>query len=113
MNFIIKKDKKSIFKFAAIQSEIGEELIKNFALEGMGIDSIIYLEKGKCYTQSTAALRIAKLLGRGWKFLYGCIIIPAPIRNLVYQWIAKNRYQWFGKRETCMIPTEEIRNRFL
>ncbi|GGI11426.1 thiol-disulfide oxidoreductase DCC family protein [Gottfriedia solisilvae] len=112
VQFIIKHDKQGIFQFASLQSSIGKELIEtNPALKD--IDSVILLQNGIIKTESTAALHISKKLN-GWpKFFYIFIIIPAPIRNYFYQLFASNRYRFFGKSETCMIPTKEIRDRFL
>jgi len=112
VQFIIKHDKQGIFQFASLQSSIGKELIEtNPALKD--IDSVILLQNGIIKTESTAALHISKKLN-GWpKFFYILIIIPAPIRNYFYQLFASNRYRFFGKSETCMIPTKEIRDRFL
>lgn len=112
IQFIIKHDKKSNFQFAALQSSIGEKLIETYP-ELKNLDSVILLQNGKVKTESTAALHISKKLD-GWpKMFYILIIIPAPIRNYFYQLFARNRYRFFGKSETCMMPTKEIRDRFL
>ncbi|MEH6939695.1 DCC1-like thiol-disulfide oxidoreductase family protein [Bacillus sp. JJ664] len=112
VQFIIKHDKQGIFQFASLQSSIGKKLIEtNPELKEM--DSVILLQNGIVKTESTAALHISKKLN-GWpKIFYIFIIIPTPIRNYFYQLFASNRYRLFGKSETCMIPTKEIRDRFL
>ena len=89
------------------------EFLKKFDLPANDFNSFILAEEDKIYTRSTAALRIAKQLSGGWKLLYGLIIIPGFLRNAVYNWIAKNRYKWFGKKDDCMIPTPELKERFL
>ncbi|WP_099465046.1 thiol-disulfide oxidoreductase DCC family protein [Parabacteroides provencensis] len=110
--FLIKRDKKAIFRFAAIQSETGQNLQKQFTINNDN-QSIIYIRKGKYYQQSTAVLYIFKDLKRGWELLFPLITIPAFIRNYLYLIISRNRYRWFGKKETCMLPNKEIRDRFV
>lgn len=114
VNYIIKHDKKDVFRFAALQSDIGQKIIKEFNIDTRKINSILlYSEKdGICY-KSTAALKIAKQLGFPRNILIVFIIVPAFIRNWVYDYIAKNRYKWYGKRESCMIPTPELQEKFL
>ena len=113
VQFIIKKDKKKKFLFASLQGKTGQELLKKIELPSSVFNSFILIDGDKIYTRSTAALRIAKQLPGGWKFFYGFMIIPGFIRNAVYNWIARNRYKWFGERDECMIPTPELKERFL
>ncbi len=113
VTFIIKRDPKSTFKFAALQSDIGQVLTAEHGIDTSKTDSIILVDNKKVYIKSTAALRIAKNLNGGYPLLYGFIIIPTVVRNWVYDWIAKNRYKWFGQKESCMIPTPELKSRFL
>ncbi|WP_310991912.1 thiol-disulfide oxidoreductase DCC family protein [Aequorivita marina] len=113
VNFVIKRDKKQVFKFAALQSEVGRELASKFKLDTSKMDSIILIDGDKHYKKSSAALHIAKHLGGTYPLLFGFMIIPKFIRNAVYDYIAKNRYKWFGKKDACMIPTEELKGRFL
>ncbi|MBX7173098.1 MAG: thiol-disulfide oxidoreductase DCC family protein [Pyrinomonadaceae bacterium] len=111
VNFIIEHDKKGYFKFAPLQSETGQKYIEKFGLNE--VDSIILVEDEQAFTHSTAALRIAKHLDGIWSLGYVFVIIPRPIRNLFYKLFAANRYRLFGKKEACMLPTPEIRQRFL
>jgi len=113
VQFVIKKDKKNQFLFASLQGKTGQEVLKKFHLDEDDFNSFILLENGKIYTRSTGALRMLKRLGRGWQLLYVFIIVPQFIRNAVYNWIAKKRYKWYGKRDECMIPTARLRERFL
>jgi len=113
VQFIIKRDKKKQFLFASLQGKAGNKLLQKFDLPANLFNSFILVEGDKVYTRSTAALRVAKKLSGGWKLLYGLMIVPGFIRNAVYNLIAKNRYKWFGKREECMIPTPELKERFL
>ena len=111
--FVIKRDKKDVFRFAAIQSDEGEKLIKEHTIDTSKTDSIILIEENKYSVKSTAALKIAKHLNGAYPLLYGFIILPAIFRNWVYDIIAKNRYKWFGKKDSCMIPTPELTSKFL
>jgi predicted DCC family thiol-disulfide oxidoreductase YuxK len=113
VQFIIKRDTKKKFLFASLQGKTGGEILKKFDLPVNDFNSFILAEGDRIYTRSTAALRIARQLSGGWKLLYGFMIIPAFIRNAVYNWIARNRYKWFGKKDECMIPTPELKERFL
>ena len=113
VNFIIKNDKKNYFKFAPLQSEIGEKLLAEHQIDREKTDSVIVVENEKAYTHSTAALRIAKNLGGIWSFAYAFIIVPKFIRDAAYNLIARNRYKWFGKKDACMMPTPEIKAKFL
>ena len=112
VNFAIRNDKKAKLKFAPLQSETARELVKRFRV-APSADTIVLIEKDKAYTFAGAAIRVCKYLGWPAKALYVFIIIPAFISQPVYKWIARNRYKWFGKRETCMVPTPEIQDRFL
>lgn len=111
INFIIKRDQKGYFKFAPLQSEIAQKLVGD-KTKPMP-ESVILIENGRTYDRSSAALRIAKKLNGLWPLLYIFIIVPKPIRDAVYNLIGRNRYKWFGKTEACMIPTPEVRSRFL
>jgi predicted DCC family thiol-disulfide oxidoreductase YuxK len=111
VNFIIERDKKNYFKFAPLQSEMGQKFIEKFGLSE--IDSIITIENNEAFTHSTAALKIAKNLGGFWALFYGFIIVPRFIRDFFYKLFAKYRYKLFGKKDQCMMPTPEIRDKFL
>jgi len=111
--FAIKRDKNDVFRFAALQSEIGKQLVSKFNIDTSKTDSIILIDDEKYYEKSSAALRIAKYLSGGWPLLYGFIIVPKLIRNAFYDYIAKNRYRWYGRKESCMIPTPELQAKFL
>ena len=113
VNFIIKHDTKEQFLFASLQSDAAKEILLQFSTKKLTLDSIILIDDSNIYEKSSAALQISKHLNGGYKLLYGFIIIPKFIRDWVYDIIAENRYKWFGKKEKCMIPTSEIRNRFL
>ena len=112
VNFIIRHDSDKKFKFAPLQSEIGEQLQAKYGI-GEDVDSIILVENDKAYTHSTAGLRVAKGLGGIWSLGYVFIIVPAFIRDWAYRLFAKNRYRLFGRQDACMLPTPDVRERFL
>ena len=114
VQYIIKHDKDNAFLFTALQSEVGQQIIKEFNIDTNKIDSIILYsnEHGISY-KSTAALKIASKLGFPRNLLSVFLIIPGIIRNWVYDYIAKNRYKWYGKKEECMIPTPDLKSKFL
>lgn len=112
VQFIIKRDKKAHFTFASLQSEIGKTYRKQFGIPE-DVDSLILIEGEHCYIKSSAALRICKKLDGGWKLFSTFLLIPPPLRNVCYDIMAKNRYKWFGKQESCMLPTPEMKKRFL
>ncbi len=114
VQFIIKHDKQKAFLFASLQSEQGQAAIANISSStAEAPDSVILYDKGKYYTRSAAALNIAKRLDGLWPLLYAGIVLPRFIRDSIYNLVAKNRYKWFGKRNECMIPTPELKERFL
>jgi len=113
VQFIIKRDKQSKFMFASLQSEFGQSQLVKFQLDTSDMDSFVFISEGKAFTKSTAGLKVLKNLGGLWKILYVFIIFPKPLRDWVYSLIAKNRYKLFGKKESCMVPSIELKNRFL
>lgn len=113
VQFIIKNDKNKRFRFATLQSEAGIELSKKYGLPIDRMDTFVVIKKNKSYTRSTAALEVAKMLGSFWSLAYVFILVPPVIRDAIYNWVAKNRYSWFGKKESCMVPTPDLRERFL
>ena len=113
VQFVIKRDKRSQFKFASLQSEAAKRMLPEKFFTDEKLSSVLLLEDGKTFSKSTAALRILRRLAGPWKLMYAFIILPPVIRNWVYDVIAKNRYRWFGKRESCMIPAPELKHRFL
>jgi len=113
VNYLIKRDRKDRFRFAAFQDEAGKRLIAKFNIDRSKTDSIVLIDDDKVYVRSTAALRISRNLGGGYPLFYGLMIIPNFIRNWVYDYVARNRYKWFGKKDSCMIPAPELRSKFL
>ena len=114
VQYVIKHDKENLFMFTALQSDSGKEVIEAFKIDTNKVDSILLYdsENGISY-KSTAALKIASKLRFPRNLMSVFFIIPPFIRNWVYDFIAKNRYKWYGKREACMIPTPELKSKFL
>jgi predicted DCC family thiol-disulfide oxidoreductase YuxK len=113
VNFIIARDPEGYFKFAPLQSEVGEKLLAENGIDKSVTDSVVLIEDGKVYTYSTAALRVARKLSGPWRLFYVFIFAPKFVRDFFYKLFAKYRYRMFGKKDECMLPTPEIRSRFL
>ena len=113
VQFVIRHDRVGRFRFAALQSAAGQATLRRFGLPTQEFDSFVYVKDGQCYTESTAALHVARDMGGGWQLLYGLMVFPRFVRDAVYRWVARNRYRFFGKRDACMIPTPELKARFL
>jgi predicted DCC family thiol-disulfide oxidoreductase YuxK len=125
VNFIIEHDPKGYFKFAPLQSDEGRRLANQYGFESetaesndpasdlIPIDSVILVEDGKAYTHSTAALKILKRLGMPWSLMYAFMVVPKPIRDWAYKLFARYRYRLFGRKDQCMLPSPEVRARFL
>lgn len=126
VNFIIRHDKEDKFLFTPLQSAAGEALLLKHQLNTASMDSFVLiaeervrmrsssiLKVEKVYMRSTAVLKVARALGFPWSLFYGFIILPVGFRDSVYNWVAKNRYKWFGKKDVCMVPDERVRRKFL
>lgn len=114
VQFVIKHDKKDVFRFVALQSDLGQEILNHIGINPKNIDSIILYEPGVAYYyKSAAALQIAKNLGGFFHFGTVFRIVPTGISNQLYDYVAKNRYKWYGKKESCLIPTPELKSKFL
>lgn len=114
VQFVIKNDKKDVFRFVALQSELGIQILNQIGVNPKNIDSIILYEPGVAYYyKSQAAIQISNHLGGLWSLVTIFKIVPKGISNLLYDYIAKNRYKWYGKNESCMIPNPELKAKFL
>ncbi|HKL36787.1 MAG TPA: thiol-disulfide oxidoreductase DCC family protein [Salegentibacter sp.] len=114
VTFIIKHDKKDTFRFASLQSDFGKELVAERGMDPEALDSIILIDPGVAYYQkSTAALEISRELSGGYSLLKNFLFIPEGLRDGIYNFVANNRYKWYGKKESCMIPTPELKSKFL
>ena len=110
---MIRIDPKGKFQFAALQSEFGQEVMGKAKLPVNELNTVILYHNGKIFTHSDVPLEICRLLGGFWRLFLIFKLIPRALRNRIYNWVARNRYRWFGKSESCMIPTPELRERFL
>lgn len=113
INFVLKQDKKDIFRFAPLQSEAGQKLLQQYSLSTKDFDSFVLIDNGKVYKKSAASLRVMTKLPWYWKEAQLFRIIPTIFRDAIYDFIAQNRYKWFGRKDQCMIPTQEMKSRFL
>lgn len=113
VQFVIQRDAKQQFRFASIQSDLGQKVLQQYGLSTTKINTVVLLNNNQIYTHSTAALHIAQQLGGLWQLASLALWVPAPLRDAVYTFIAQNRYRWFGKQESCWLPTPELKNRFL
>ena len=113
VNFVMEHDSQACFKFGTLQSEPAQKILTQFHLATEDYETFLLLEKGKVFTQSTAALKILRRVDGLWPFLYIFILIPRPIRDTVYNFIARHRYQWMGKTDSCRVPTTKDHQRFV
>ena len=113
VKFIIRNDRKAVFKFAALQSPVIQQLLKKHGLLNNTADTFVYFKEGVVLIKSKAALEVLKTLGWPWKAGYLFIIIPRPVRDFFYDLIARSRYSLFGKKDSCMVPKPEHKSRFI
>lgn len=114
VQFLLKRDKKQRLHFASLQSDAAADLLRRHNYpQGADLNSIVFLDGNKVYTESTAVLRICRHLGFPWNWMQAFLIVPVPVRDAVYRWIARNRYRWFGKKDQCMLPEPGVAARFL
>lgn len=113
VQFVIRRDPEGVFKFAALQSEPGCELRQRFGLAVDTIETMVLVEGDRAYVESDAALRIAAKLSGAWPLLGALRVIPRSWRDRAYRFLVAHRYQWFGKRDSCPVPTPDVRARFL
>lgn len=113
VRFIIHRDRRRVFTFASLQSQSGRKTLGSHGLGEDTLDTLVLVEEGRCFTRSTALLRICRRLSGLWPFLYVLIIFPRFLRDAFYDGFARNRYRWFTRRETCFLPGPDERDRFL
>jgi len=113
VNFVIDHDPNARFTFGALQSLEAKPILNRYGVAADYLDSLVLIEDGVLYQKSAAALRVARHLSGAWALLSAFLAVPAPLRDVVYDWIASNRYDWFGKRDSCRMPSPELQERFL
>jgi predicted DCC family thiol-disulfide oxidoreductase YuxK len=112
IQFVIRHDPNEVYRFASFQSNFGKEMLQYFKINDQKFETFILLENGKIYDRSSGALRVCKKLKGGWKMLCAFLIVPKFIRDSVYNIVARNRYKWFGKEESCWMPTPALQKLF-
>ena len=113
VSFIIRRDKKALFRFAAIQSRTGQTLLKRYAVRESELTTLYYFRNHHCWQKSAAVLYIFRDLGGFWRFLFPLIYLPSFLRDFVYLFVSRRRYRWFGKRKSCVISTQDAKRRFI
>lgn len=113
VQFVIKHDRALRFHFAALQSPYGQSQLEKYRFSKEKLLSVVLVINGRTYDRSRAALEIARRLDGLWPLMYVFVIVPPFIRNFVYDWISRNRYRWFGRQDECMIPTPDLKARFI
>lgn len=113
VQFVLKHDKNKRFRFGSLQGESGQQLLRQYNMPTQEFNTVIVILNNRIYTHSTAALMLVRNLSGLWPMLYVFILVPVFIRDRIYNWVAQNRYRWFGKKETCWVPRPEYRNRFI
>jgi predicted DCC family thiol-disulfide oxidoreductase YuxK len=114
VQFVVARDPNQYFRFASLQSEVGQALLREQGLNPtITPETVVLIEQGKAYSHSTAVLRIVRRLSGAWPLLYAARVLPQALRDAAYRFVARHRYQWFGQQEACLLPTPALRQRFL
>jgi predicted DCC family thiol-disulfide oxidoreductase YuxK len=113
VDFVVRHDRARQFRYGSLQSSAARTLLEKFNLPTDSLESIVVIDRERVYTKSAAALRIARELDKPWRFLTVLRIVPSGLRDRLYDWIARHRYSWFGKKDTCRIPTDAEKELFL
>lgn len=113
VQWVLLRDKRDVFRFAALQSETGQDLLRRHQQDTLQYNTVIMVDGDRLYTHSDAVLEIARRLGFPWRLLFIFYYCPRSLRNAVYNWVARNRYRWFGKSQTCMLPRPEWQHKFV
>jgi len=113
VNFVMGRDSRDLFKFGTLQSQPAQQILAQLHLSTQDYETFLLLENGKVFTKSTAALKILRCLDGCWPWLYVFIVIPRPLRDMVYSFIARHRYQWMGKSDTCRVPSPKEQAKFI
>jgi predicted DCC family thiol-disulfide oxidoreductase YuxK len=113
VQFVIRHDPAAKFRFAAIQSEIGGEIFQSHGLDPADLQTFVFVAEGKMFLRSDAAIEVVSRFGGAWRIFRIFQFVPKVLRDSIYSFIARNRYRWFGRKEVCMVPTAEIKERFL
>jgi predicted DCC family thiol-disulfide oxidoreductase YuxK len=112
VQFVIERDPAGRFQFGALQSDEGQRLLASIG-HSSHLDTMVLVEQGRVFTRSAAALRVVRSLRFPWPLVYALVAVPAPLRDRLYDFFARHRYEWFGRRDRCLVPTPEIERRFI
>lgn len=113
VQFVIRRDPDAVFLFAPLQSTVAEELLAGCGWQESALEGVVLVEGGRCYRKSDAVLRVLRRLGFPYRLLYPSRIFPRLLRDFIYDFVAERRYGWFGRKDQCLMPTEDIKSRFL
>jgi predicted DCC family thiol-disulfide oxidoreductase YuxK len=113
VQFIIKRDKTDAFRFASLQGRYGQSVLEKYGLPREDLNTFILLDGDRIFSKSSGALQVCRILGWPWKIFNLFILVPSFIRDMAYEWIAKNRYRWFGKKNECQVPSPELSMKFM
>ena len=113
VQFLLRIDRTKKLRFAALQSETGEQILARFRYAGPPLQTVVFCSGERLFTYSNGILEVCRIIGLPWSALYVFKLIPQPVRDAVYRWVARNRYQWFGTKETSWVPTPALKQRFL
>ena len=113
ISFILRHEAAPVLQFAPLQSEAGKHLMRKFGIDPTQMKTFVVIADGRAYVRSDAAIRVSRFLRGGWNLLGLVKVVPRPIRDYVYDLVARNRYRWFGRHDTCVVPTAELESRFL
>jgi len=113
VRFVLDRDRAARFRFAPLQSDVGRALLGRHGLDPDALDTMVLVDAAGAHVRSTGMLRVARALGAPWSWLYPLVALPRRLRDAVYDWIARNRYRWFGKKDACPLPDPAWRDRFL
>lgn len=113
IQFVIRRDPDGIFRFAPLQSDVGQQLLSRCGWDDQALDGVVLVEDGRCYRKSDAVLRVSKRLGLPYAALGPTRMVPRLLRDAIYDIVAEHRYDWFGKKDACLMPTDDIKSRFL
>jgi predicted DCC family thiol-disulfide oxidoreductase YuxK len=113
VQWVLLRDPRGIFRFAALQSEAGQALLQQHGLNTVNFDTVVLVNQSGVLLRSDVPLEIVRQLGGFWQLLYVFKLVPRALRDVIYGWVARNRYRWWGKQESCMLPRAEWKGRFL
>ena len=113
VQFLLRHDRRQVVRFASIQGSTGRSLLAQAGLPVEGLQTLLVVDRGNTWQHTSAILRVLHVLGWPWRLAWAAWLVPAPLRDVLYRWLARNRYRWFGRTEACLMPPPDYANRFL